>query len=420
MTPADADLTLHTMIFRCGWTPPAAAHVPACHSFAEPSAASARSEVALAGRDGQRAADLLAAAKRHGTELFATLTERAVRRILAMPASQQMQQPVLFDDDELEQLASMLGGTIATADLLGRSRVRQFVAKREAADKHTMKFGESDIFRAVYDFWFRADGSAKTRATVESMVIVTMREFGLPRPEAERIVRAALDASNAASQATKFADPPALPLGSPDDPFDIFPEPIPFQPPAEAVSYFNRLIPSIGTDPYRYGALLERHAFTLAAAADMALLDKVKQAITKKVQGAIGSRIAGDPSAPLGTATADVQDILDAAGVSSANPQYAEMLVRSNLMDAYNHGQMAEMARPEMREKFPVWRYEGIRDGRQGKDHEPKFDKYYPSTAIFADVRGPRVWNCRCCATPLFHTEWAELQASGARVESSW
>lgn len=360
MTPADADLTLHTMIFRCGWTPPAAAHVPACHSFAEPSAASARSEVALAGRDGQRAADLLAAAKRHGTELFASLTERAVRRILAMPAAQQMQQPVLFDDEELQQLASMLGGAIATADLLGRSRVRQFVAKREAA----------------------------AGATGGEVV-------------------------------GQFADPPAR-LGPDDDPFDIFPEPIPFQPPAEAVSYFNRLIPSIGTDPYRYGALLERHAFTLAAAADMALLDKVKQAITKKVQGAIGSRIAGDPSAPLGTATADVQDILDAAGVSSANPQYAEMLVRSNLMDAYNHGQMAEMARPEMREKFPVWRYEGIRDGRQGKDHEPKFDKYYPSTAIFADVRGPRVWNCRCCATPLFHTEWAELQASGARVESSW
>jgi hypothetical protein len=360
MTPADADLTLHTMIFRCGWTPPAAAHVPACHSFAEPSAASARSEVALAGRDGQRAADLLAAAKRHGTELFATLTERAVRRILAMPASQQMQQPVLFDDDELEQLASMLGGTIATADLLGRSRVRQFVAKREAA----------------------------AGATGGEVV-------------------------------GQFADPPAR-LGPDDDPFDIFPEPIPFQPPVKAVVYFNRLIPSIGTDPYRYGALLERHAFTLAAAADMALLDKVKQAITKKVQGAIGSRIAGDPSAPLGTATADVQDILDAAGVSSANPQYAEMLVRTNMMDAYNAGQTAEMARPEIQEFFPVWRYEGILDTRTGDDHRPKINKYYPSSAVFADVRGPRVWNCRCCATPIFRSEWAELQAKGARVESSW
>jgi len=362
-----ADTTLHAMIFRCGWTPAAAS--PHVHQFAEPSAASARSEVALAGRDGQRAADLLAASKARGASTLSRLTERAVRRLLALSASTGTvpAAPVLFDDAELKELQDAFQATIATADLLGRSRVRRFAARHAEAAK-----------------------------------------------------KLASDASGAGI--TKFADPPARPdrLGPDDDPFDIFPEPIPFQPPAEAVSYFNRLIPSIGTDPYRYGALLERHAFTLAAAADMALLDKVKQAITKKVQGAIGSRIAGDPSAPLGTATADVQDILDAAGVSSANPQYAEMLVRSNLMDAYNHGQMAEMARPEMREKFPVWRYEGIRDGRQGKDHEPKFDKYYPSTAIFADVRGPRVWNCRCCATPLFHTEWAELQAKGARVESSW
>ena len=357
---SEADITLHTMIFRLGWTPRGAG--PLVHSFAEPSAASARSEVALAGRDGQRAADLLAASKSRGADTLSRLTERAVRRLLALAASTGAvpAAPVLFDDAELRELQDAFQATIATADLLGRSRVRRFAARMAEQE---------------------GGGTAK------------------------------------------FAEPPAPPadrLGPDDDPFSPFPEPIPFQRPEEAVAYFNRLVPSIGTDPYRYGALLERHAFTLAAAADMALLDKVKQAITKKVQGAIGSRIAGDPSAPLGTATADVQDILDAAGVSPANPQYAEMLVRTNMMDAYNAGQTAEMATPEMQEFFPVWRYEGILDSRTGDDHRPKIGRYYPSAAVFADVRGPRVWNCRCCQTPIYRTEWAELQAGGARVESSW
>lgn len=343
-----ADITLHTMIFRLGWTPRGVdSPSPACHHFAEPPASARReaaSEVALAGRDGQRAADLLAASKRAGTDLLASITERAVRRLLAM-GPHAARQPVLFNDDELKQLAESLGATIATADLLGRSRVRRFASK--------------------YD----------------------------------------------ETKATQFAEPGEF------DPFDVFAEPVPFQPPAEATGYFQRLVPSLAADPYRYGALLERHAFTLSVATDQALLDKVKRAINE--------RLIGLPEGPngersLGTATADIQDILDAAGVAPANPQYAEMVFRTNMMDAYNAGQTAEMATPEMREMFPWWRYEGVIDSRTGDDHLPKINKYYPASAIFSDVRGPRVWNCRCGHTPLWKGEVAELQAAGARVETTW
>lgn len=289
-------------------------------------------QVAIAGRDGQRSTELLSAAKRRGFDLLANLVERAVNRLLATPDP--LASPVLFTDAELAELTGALASQIATADLLGRARVRRL-------------------------------------------------------------------AEQAQQQATPFAEVN-------DDPFAVFAEPIPPQPPAAAIGYFQRLVPDLAGDPQRYGPLLDRHAFTLAHATDQVMLDKVKQAIAAELAGQIGE------------STPDVQAILDAVGVSPRSPQYAEMVVRTNVMDAYNQGVAAELADPAMQEIFPVWRYEGIRDGRQGEDHEPRFDRYYPSSATFHEVRGPRVFNCRCGSTPISKYEWADLLRRGERVETRW
>lgn len=186
----------------------------------------------------------------------------------------------------------------------------------------------------------------------------------------------------------------------PDDPFHDFAEPVPAVEPAAAVDYFRRLVPTLADDPGRYGLALGRHAFTLAVATEQTILQKVKDAILA------GLRTGTD-------ATADVQDVLDAAGVSPRNPQYAEMVTRTATMDALNSGAVAEMQTPEMQEAFPVWRYDGILDSRTGDDHRPLIGRHYPSTANFADVRGPRVWNCRCSPTPVFRSEAADLIRAG-------
>ncbi len=89
-------------------------------------------------------------------------------------------------------------------------------------------------------------------------------------------------------------------------------------------------------------------------------------------------------------------------------------------MDAYNAGTQEEMQDPDVQEFFPVWQYLGIDDGRQGSDHESKFNKYYPVDATFEEVRGPRVWNCRCSQSPIDKYTWADLQKQGAKVETSW
>jgi SPP1 gp7 family putative phage head morphogenesis protein len=202
----------------------------------------------------------------------------------------------------------------------------------------------------------------------------------------------------AGQEAETFAEGDPLP-----DPFKGY-TPIPALPPKRAVDYFRGLVPSLAQGAERYGPLLDRHAFTLAHATDQVILEKVKGAILRALETGVST-------------TPDVQDLLDSAGVSPRNPQYADMVVRTNVMDAYNQGTAAEMSEPGMREFFPVWRYDGILDDRTGDDHRPLIGRYWPADAPFPQVRGPRVFNCRCSPTPVSKYEWRRLAAGGARVE---
>jgi len=230
-----------------------------------------------------------------------------------------------------------------------------------------------------------ADALASTNATAELLARSRVREM------AER--------AEAANGLHKHGD---------DQPFEVFAStPVTPLPPLEAVAYFRGLAPKLGIDPERFGQLMQRHAFTLAAATDEIMLGKVKAIIEKALQTGEGG-------------TWDVQEVLDHAGVTPRNPQYADMVFRTNMMDAYNHGVTSEMQSPDLQETFPVWKYLGIADGRQGADHEPHFDLYYPNEASFEDVRGERVYNCRCSPAPIDKWEWAELQAGGASVETDW
>jgi SPP1 gp7 family putative phage head morphogenesis protein len=301
------------------------ATVPGHACFAE-----ADDETALAGADGKRVSQLLASAKDDGTQVFADACEKAVRRLLAAPDP--LAQGVLFEDEELAEIADALSRSIATADLMGRVRIRR-----------------------------RAELVARAQPFSES------RNPGIP-----------------------------------EDPFHDFAEPVPALAPESALAYFRRLVPSLGAAATRYGPRLDRHAFTLAVASDQVILDRVKAAIVRALEGE-------------GEGTPDVQEILDSAGVSQKNPQYAEMVVRTNLLDAYNQGAEAELAEPEMKEAFPAWEYLGVLDSRTGDDHKPKIGKYYPATASFAEVRGPRVFNCRCSFAPV-----SRYLMNGVRVEERW
>lgn len=82
-------------------------------------------QIALAGHDGARAEQLLANAKSHGARIMAELTRGALRRLLAKGRAGAMRAKRLFSDAQRNRLAAALASTVATADLLGRVRIRK-------------------------------------------------------------------------------------------------------------------------------------------------------------------------------------------------------------------------------------------------------------------------------------------------------
>jgi hypothetical protein len=177
--------------------------------------------------------------------------------------------------------------------------------------------------------------------------------------------------------------------------------------PEDALDYFLGLVPELGVDPKRWLGEQRRRAFTVAASTEDVLTRKIQQVIADAMR-------AGENRG------ASVDAVLEAAGVSPANPQYADMVMRTNAQDAYQTAVYEEARHPDVRAEFPVWQYQGIDDHRAGADHRPKFGRYYPATAAFADVRGPRPFNCRCGLEWIDRHTWAELQSQGARAETSW
>jgi hypothetical protein len=194
--------------------------------------------------------------------------------------------------------------------------------------------------------------------------------------------------------------------------------------PLAALRWFRKLIPTIKLPEEVWPRQQYEEAFTMANVMDREVLTQIQQAIADMLES--GERISTGP--------ATIADILDRAGVGYGNPQYPEMVFRTAMMNSYNAGSESERMDPDVIETFPVWRYDGVEDGREGEDHRPHFGKYFAAATRFEDVRdslvvkhgevvaaglgGGRPFNCRCVATPIPHWEWAELQAGGVRLST--
>jgi len=224
--------------------------------------------------------------------------------------------------------------------------------------------------------------------------------------------------------------------------FSAFAEPLNPYTPWEALNFFKRLIPSIGVKPSQWVAGQNKAAFSLAVNTEKVLLERVQEVISSFLEA---GHAPGEPATtPAGTAVipaegptvADltpsgypkrlsgrqaVQAVLDECGVTPTNSFYAENVYRTNMATALNDGQMKELQDPDIADEFPCWRYLGIRDGRQRKSHEVHFDKYFANDQDFAEVRDYVKgafdgYACRCSISPVHKSEWARLQAAGARI----
>ncbi len=182
--------------------------------------------------------------------------------------------------------------------------------------------------------------------------------------------------------------------------------------PERAVEYFKGLVPTLGTDPDRFGQDQRRRAFTLAAATDEETLSRVQTAVRDRLEK--GDSVDGGAKA--------VQAVLDQAGVTVRNPQYAEMVYRTNAVESMNQGAWEEMQDPDVRDTFPAWRYEAVVDSRSRPEHAARNGRMYAASVPFSVVRGTTpadVCNCRCTFTPVDKWDLQDMLARGAVLLTS-
>lgn len=184
-------------------------------------------------------------------------------------------------------------------------------------------------------------------------------------------------------------------------------------PPRQALDYFTRLVPKLGTDPERFADRLERQAFTLAVATEKELL--------KKVQGFIADKLSTGEQ--FRAAPAQIDELLDAAGVGPRSKDYSRMVFRTNAMDSYNAGYERERTDPDVIATFPVWEYSNPVDSRSRPHHAERNGRYYPADVPFVQVRGEGIEdasNCRCMSIAVDKWDWKELKAAGARIADGY
>ena len=267
-----------------------------------------------------------------------------------------------FNDDELSKLIHVFAATMGTGDLLGRTRIRQQWTATLAAHGELPPLSESQIDRlnGVLHIWLAED---ERQTTVEPML------------------------------------------------------------PVDALAYFRNLVPSLGVDPMRWGFDLRRRVFTMAATTDAALLGRVQSLIAERMESGqfsarrtpAGSVIEAPPQA--------IADLLDSVGVTPRNPQYAEMVFRTNTIDAYNQAATQELQDPDVIETFPVQEYSNPDDERSRETHAERNGKFYPASVPFVQIRGTSIAdaaNCRCTFIPVSKWKWAELKAGGARIADGY
>jgi hypothetical protein len=174
----------------------------------------------------------------------------------------------------------------------------------------------------------------------------------------------------------------------------------------EALAYFRGLEPSLSAEPERFGPPLLRRAFTLAQDADRVVLKRVQDSIAKAVEGGL----------PVDEVARSVDEILDDAGIGPRRRGYSELVVRTNMADAYTAGIEAERNDPEVRDAFPAWYYAAVIDGRERPTHGARHGMLFPREVAFNDVRGTEardVCQCRCVPVVVTRRELARLRAGG-------
>lgn len=183
--------------------------------------------------------------------------------------------------------------------------------------------------------------------------------------------------------------------------------------PEAALRQFAGMIPRLYATPQEWAQGIRTVSFTMAVASDTAMLVRVRGLIGKQLLEGIDPKLIRQ----------EIEDVILKEGLEPLHSQYADMVLRTNTLEATRAAEDITDEDPDIQEVFPVWQYIGINDGRTGDDHLPLIEQagYYPIYVPFREIRNaagdsPRPWNCRCGKRKVTIWEWAELYEAGERT----
>lgn len=183
--------------------------------------------------------------------------------------------------------------------------------------------------------------------------------------------------------------------------------------PMRAIEFFSRLVPMVGASPDEFIRDQEQVGFTMARVTSDTVLREVQRSILRRLT--TGEDFEGGPR--------EIQGILENAGLSPKDPNYATSVFRTNMMLAYTSGIDEERRQPDVIEQFPIWRWLGVPDNRQRPKHRELQGNYYPADVTFDSVRGTAaedVIQCRCQPQLISRSRWIRLRAAGAKIADGY
>jgi hypothetical protein len=130
----------------------------------------------------------------------------------------------------------------------------------------------------------------------------------------------------------------------------------------------------------------QRRAFTVAKAANEAMVRVVKQELVRQLAVGADLRDFGKHAAAR----------FESAGWTPANPSHVETVFRTNVIGAYSGGRIRQMTQPEVLNVRPFWESMPVGDGppRQRKTHRNFVLR--ASDPFWQTAAPPYGYNCRC------------------------
>ncbi len=152
-------------------------------------------------------------------------------------------------------------------------------------------------------------------------------------------------------------------------------------------------------------ALYRRDAFTLAATADVRLIQKIRDALAETAE-------KGDVIQDFRAA---VSKICSDAGVEDLNGFTLDTAFQTAMQKTYSAGRLAQMRDPATVDALPFWQYWTVGDARVRPEHAV-LDGFvaHASDPVWHKIYPPSGFNCRCSVVPMLPGEALEADKNAA------